>query len=112
MKCIKKIINKYLGSVQYLVNVRSCDGTEGKRYVYDTELEVDECIKLFNTEKYWSVINIEKIRKFDFVYNKEVKHYPLWFDDSTTERIDELSFYKPVTSLSNVINGDFDYNEE
>ena len=102
----KKIKSKYIGNIQYVVttiNVSLCI----KKYKFNSIKEVDEFVEEINNETYWMVHKIEKIRNFDYQYNKNIKHSPLHFCNDTITEIyninnQDYSFLKIDNSLTNV----------
>lgn len=103
---LKNIYKKYIGSIEYIVTLVNVSG-EVQKDTFDTTKELDEFIVLINSNKYWSVQKIEKIRKYSFQYNKNIIHSPLFFSmNDVTELYNindqDYSFLKIDESLTNV----------
>lgn len=103
---ITKIISKYIGNLEYVVTIVSTDGSVGKRIFKNTK-EVDNFVIEINKETYYDVQKIEKFRRYDLKYNKNVLHTPLWFKaDDVTEMYNydnyDYSYIIIDESLTNV----------
>lgn len=64
---------------------------------------------MINEDAYWMIQKIEKVRKFNFVYNDNVIHKPLhFFDDRLCKRVEnpkinkKLSYLKSDKTLNNI----------
>ena len=106
-KLFKQIISKYIGNIQYVVTIINVS-LSVQKHKFNTIKEVDEFVDEINNEIYWMVQKIEKIRMFDFKYDKKVKHTPLHFQhDAVTEMYNledwDYSFLKKDESLKNII---------
>jgi hypothetical protein len=106
-KLFKQLISKYIGNIQYVVTIINVS-LSVQKHKFNTIKEVDEFVDEINNETYWMVQKIEKIRMFDFKYNKEIKHTPLHFQhDVVTEMYNlenwDYSFLKKDKSLNNII---------
>lgn len=106
-KYIKQLLSKYVGNIQYIVTIINV-GLEVQIHQFNTTKQVDEFVDEINNDTYWMVQKIEKIRMFDFKYDKKIKHTPLHFQyDSVTEMYNledwDYSFLKKDKSLNNII---------
>lgn len=101
MNKLKALYNKYFGKTEYIITTVE-KGGEVKSFCLYNMKEVNDCISSFNSEKYWDVQKIEKIKRYNFIYNKEVKHSPLFFC------IDDPSTYC-ITEMSNIDNQDYSF---
>ena len=103
---ITKLINKYIGKIEYIVTLLGVDG-DIKKHTFKSIKDVDIFVYEVNNETYWDVQKIEKIRRLDFIYNKDVIHTPLWFNmENVTELHNcnnhDFSFIKKDISLKNI----------
>jgi len=104
---LKQLISKYFGNTQYVVTIINVS-LSVQKHKFNTIKHVDEFVDEINNETYWMVQKIEKIRMFDFKYNKEIKHTPLYFQhDAVTEMYNledwDYSFLKKDESLKSII---------
>lgn len=103
---IKNIFNKYIGRIEYRVFIIDSSGRV-IQYCFYTLKDVDTFVTDINLEKYVCVQKIEKIRRFSFIYNKQIIHSPLHFclEDITEMRNcdnHDYSFPKKHESLKNI----------
>ena len=103
---IKKFINRYIGKIEYTITIVSTDGNV-KHYNLSTIKEVDNFVIKINNEKYWNVQKIEKFRRYEFRYKKEIIYSPLFFclkDVTESKYINNgnYSFLKKHESLNNI----------
>jgi hypothetical protein len=106
MKKIKEIISKYIGRIEYVVTTLNVSGSVNIDR-FNTIKDVDDFVISINNEPYWFVQKIEKIRKYNFKYNKNIIHTPLHFSmENVTETHNcndyNYSFLKIDESLTNV----------
>jgi hypothetical protein len=105
MKYFKKLLLKYIGKIEYIVTITNTGGEIEKYCFYKTK-DLDVFVNEINAEIYWMVEKIEKIKRFDFKYNKEIIHTPLWFQNTFTEKYKlddcEYSFFMGDDSLQNI----------
>ena len=103
----KNIISKYFGKIEYVVTIVNVSGNV--RYsTFHKMNDVNEFIVAINNEKYWNIQKIEKYRKYNFLYENEIVHSPLFFvlkNVTENERIMDInySFLKKDKSLK-IIN--------
>ena len=107
MNSIKKLIQKYIGKIQYIVTIINVD-LSIQKHQFSTIQQVDEFVNEVNNTPYWMVQKIEKIRTYNFIYNKQILHSPLWVQaDGVTEMHNietyDFSFLKQDKSLINII---------
>ena len=105
-KILNNFLKRYFGVIEYVLTLVNVDG-EAKIITYGTIKKLDEIVFEINSEKYWFVQKIEKIRRYNFTYSKEVIHAPLWFtakDVTEKENIDnyEYSYLIKDNSLKNI----------
>lgn len=108
-KIIQWFLNKiktYVGEIEYVVTIVNVSG-EIQRHIFYNKQKIDAFVCEVNTEKYWCVQKIEKIRRYEFVYNHEIIHSPLWFNlDGVTEvncvENNEFSYLIKDKSLCNI----------
>jgi len=103
---IKNILGKCIGKVEFIVTITNVSGCVEK-YTLDSMKNVESYVCGINSEAYWMVSEIEKIRRLNFNFNKEVIHTPLHFSlDTVTERDKcsgyEYNFLKINESLKNI----------
>jgi len=106
-KLYNKYKSKYIGNIQYVVTIINVS-LSVEKHQFNTIKQVDEFVDEINNENYWMVQKIEKIRMFDFQYEKNIKHTPLHFQhDAVTEMYNlenwDYSFLKKDKSLNNII---------
>lgn len=106
-KHIKQLISNYIGDIQYVVTIINVS-LSVQKHKFNTAKQVDEFVDEINNDTYWMVQKIEKIRMFDFKYEKKIKHTPLHFQHDTVTEIYNLedwdySFLKKDESLNNII---------
>lgn len=104
---LKQLISKYIGNIQYIVTIINVN-LSVQKHQFNTTKQVDEFVDEINNDTYWMVQKIEKIRMFDFKYDKKIKHTPLHFQhDVVTEMYNledwDYSFLKKDKSLNNII---------
>lgn len=102
----KKILSTFFGKKEYVVTIVNVS-LDINKHVFNNIKDVDIFVSEINNEKYWDVQKIEKIRRFDFVYDKQVVQSPLHFcvEDVTEMRNCEnydYSFLKKHQSLKNI----------
>jgi hypothetical protein len=106
-KHIKQLISKYIGNIQYIVTIINVELSVQKHQFNNTK-QIDEFVDEINNERYWMVQKIEKIKIFDFKYNKKIKHTPLFTQHNTVTEMYNLndwdySFLKKDKNLNNII---------
>lgn len=79
-----KLLLKYIGKIEYIITITNSIG-EIKKYQYVSIKDVDAFVNEINAEIYWMIEKIEKIRRYDFKYKKEIIHTPLCFSCDKTE---------------------------
>ncbi len=102
----KKYKAKYIGNIQYVVTIINVS-LSVQKHQFNTTKQVDEFVDEINNDTYWMVQKIEKIRMFDFQYDKNIKHTPLHFQhDAVTEMYNledwDYAFLKKDKSLTNI----------
>jgi hypothetical protein len=107
IKHIKQLISKYIGDIQYIVTIINVS-LSVQKHQFNTTKQVDEFVDEINDDTYWMIHKIDKIRMFDFKYNKKIKHTPLHFQHGDVTEIVNLedwdySFLKKDKSLNNII---------
>ena len=103
---LQNIYYKYFGKIEYIVTIVNVS-LSIKTYSLYSLKDVDDFVISINNETYSDIQKIEKIRRFNFIYDKEVIHSPLHF---CTKDITEMkncnnydySFLKKHDSLDNV----------
>jgi hypothetical protein len=102
---IKNIISKYIGCVEYQVTIVNVSGSLQKLKFRNIN-DLKSSINLINSERYWMVKKIEKVRKLKFEYHNKIIHTPLHFQSEITEKSKcdnyGYSFLKIDESLTNV----------
>lgn len=101
---LSKLLNKIFGKKEYNVTVVNVSGSLELHTIYNKS-DLDLFVRDLNKMTYWDVQKIEKFRKYDFIYEKNVVHSPLYFSlEDVTERETvwgtEYSFLKKDKSLS------------
>jgi hypothetical protein len=112
---IKRMHNKYIGRIEYVVSIINNSG-EVRMFTHKNIQEVDVFVSEINTEAYWHVDKIERIRRYYYQYKKEIIHTPLWFHDPrVTETYiigkNEYSFLLKHKSLNNIKRFAYKYKQ-
>ena len=99
MNKIKSFFDKIFGNIEYVVTIISVDGSVQK-HLFSKIIEI-------NGERYFNIQKIEKFRRYDFSYKKQILQSPLFFykDDVTEMEYfinHEYSFIKKDVSLKNI----------
>ena len=109
IKLFKNLYKKYFGETKYKVHVLTMYG-DFKIYYHNNIKTVNELIEEINQPDFYqyNVVKIEKIRFFNFNYNKEIIHRKLGFraePDTEMVNVDgyEYSYPKIETNLTNVV---------
>lgn len=105
-KLFKQLISKYIGNIQYVVTIINVS-LSVQKHQFNTIKQVDEFVDEINNDRYWMVQKIEKIKMFDFKYDKKIKHTLHFQHDVVTEMYNledcDYSFLKKDKSLNNII---------
>jgi hypothetical protein len=106
IKSIFKFFNINPGKLEYVVTVVNVSG-EVKKYTFKNIKDVNGFVTDVNSETYWNIQSIEKIKRYEFTYNREVIHSPLFFTmENVTEKqyVDDhdYSFLIKNSSLKNI----------
>jgi len=96
MKAFKAWINhlvlKYVGRIEYVVTSVHVSGSVDVGN-YSTLKDVNAFVNDINTDRYWDVQKIEKFRRYDFKYHKEVLHSPMHFRIENVTEMETLNTY-------------------
>lgn len=103
---IQKKLNTYFGKIEYKITIVSVSG-DIEYYLFPKIKEVDNFITKINAERYWDVQKIEKFRRYEFLYKKEIIHSPLYYSLSDVTENEyvfnhDYSFLKRHNSLKNI----------
>lgn len=92
--------------IEYVVTIVNVSG-EVQNHTFYKLKSVDAFVSEVNMDTYWDVQKIEKFKKYNFKYDKEIVHSPLWFKlENVTETHScnkcDYSFLKKHDSLIHI----------
>lgn len=72
-------MNNRSGKVEYQITILNVGGIVNQYIVYNKK-DLDSLVNEVNLDKYYSIQKIEKFKRYEYQYDKEIIQSPLHFD--------------------------------